>query len=117
MLFRSFALSRNLATVFPAAVFFGFGYGGTTTVFPAIVGDRFGREHVGAIVGLLFAGAGSSAAVGPFMAAWIFDRTGSYRWAFLLSALANAIGLALVGLLRSRPAPTPQPVSVVSLSA
>lgn len=99
--FVVFAASPNLVTVYPAAIAFGFGYGGTTTVFPALVGDRFGRAHAGAIVGLLFAGAGSTAAVGPFMAAWIFDRTGSYRIAFLLSALANAVGLALVVVLRA----------------
>ena len=99
--FLVFAVSPNLGTVYPAAALFGFGYGGTTTVFPAIVGDRFGRAHAGAIVGLLFAGAGSSAAVGPFMAAWIFDRTDSYRVAFLLSAAANGLGLALVAVLRA----------------
>ncbi len=109
--FLVFAVSHSLATLYPAAVAFGFGYGGTTTVFPAIVGDRFGRAHAGAIVGLLFAGAGSLAAVGPFMAAWIYDSTGSYRIAFLLSAAANAVGVALVFVLRAdsrrRAAPTP----------
>ena len=66
--FLVFAVSRNLATVYPAAVAFGIGYGGTTTVFPAIVGQRFGRAHAGAIVGLLFAGAGSLARVGELSA-------------------------------------------------
>ncbi len=99
--FVVFATSHSMATLFPAAAAFGFGYGGTTTVFPAIVGDRFGRAHAGAIVGLLFAGAGSLAAVGPFMAAWIYDSTGSYRPAFVLSAAANAVGLILVFVLRS----------------
>jgi MFS family permease len=99
--FGVFAVSRSLATVYPAAVLFGIGYGGTTTVFPAIVGERFGRAHAGAIVGLLFAGAGSLAAVGPFMAAWIYDSTGSYRIAFLLSAAVNLAGLVLVFVLRA----------------
>jgi MFS family permease len=99
--FLVFAASRDLATVYPAAVAYGVGYGGTTTVFPAIVGERFGRAHAGAIVGLLFAGAGSLAAVGPFMAAWIYDSTGSYRIAFLLSAVVNLAGLVLVFVLRA----------------
>ncbi|MDH4146302.1 MAG: MFS transporter [Acidimicrobiia bacterium] len=94
--FLVFAGTGRLAVLFPAAVAFGFGYGGTTTVFPAIVGDRFGRAHAGAIVGLVFAGSGSAAAVGPFVAAWIHDVTGSYRIAFLLSAAVNGLALLLV---------------------
>ena len=97
--FVAFALAHHLVVLFPAAIAFGFGYGGTTTVFPALVADRFGRAHAGAIVGIVFAGAGSVAAVGPFMAAWIYDRTGSYRTAFWLSALVNLAGAALVGRL------------------
>src|SRR5690606_9994590 len=96
--FLVFAVSDNLWTLYPAAAVFGFGYGGTTTVFPAIVADLFGRAHAGALTGLVFASAGSAAAVGPFVAAWIYDLTGSYRMAFLLSALVNGIGLALVGV-------------------
>jgi MFS family permease len=99
--FLVFAAGGTLAVVYPAAVAYGFGYGGTTTVFPAIVGNRFGRAHAGAIVGLLFAGAGSAAAVGPFAAAWIYDSTGSYRIAFLLSAAVNLIGVSLVVALRA----------------
>ena len=111
--FVVFAVSRSLAPVYPAAIAFGFGYGGTTTVFPAIVADRFGRAHAGAIVGLLFAGAGSMAAVGPFVAAWIYDSTGSYRVAFLLSAAVNLVGLALCALLR-KPKPVGGPVSALA---
>ena len=99
--FMAFAVAHHLWVLFPAAAAFGFGYGGTTTVFPALIGDRFGRAHAGAIVGVLFAGAGSVAAVGPFVAAWIYDRTGSYRSAFWLSALVNLVGVALVGRLWS----------------
>lgn len=109
--FGVFAISRSLWPVYPAAIAFGFGYGGTTTVFPAIVGDRFGRAHAGAIVGLLFAGAGSAAAVGPFMAAWIYDSTGSYRVAFVLSAAVNLVGLLLCGFLRK---PRPAPIHAVT---
>src|SRR5690606_1789936 len=94
-----FAVSDSPWTPYPAAAALGLGYGGTTTVFPAIVADLFGRAHAGALTGLVFASAGSAAAVGPFVAAWLYDLTGSYRVAFLLSALVNGIGLALVAVL------------------
>jgi MFS family permease len=98
--FLVFAVSDGLATLYPAAVAFGFGYGGTTTVFPAITADEFGRAHAGAITGLIFAGAGCAAAVGPFFAAWMYDLTGSYRSAFIVSAAVNALALLLVGVLK-----------------
>lgn len=75
---------------------FGFGYGGTTTLFPAIVGDYYGRETVGAIVGFVFAISGSSAAFGPWLAAYLYVHSGSYDWAFWIGAISNAIALLLV---------------------
>jgi MFS family permease len=86
--------------MYPAAVLFGATYGGSTTMFPAIVGDQFGRANAGAIVGAIFATAGSFAAVGPYVAAAIYDTTQSYRVAFLLCAVVNAFSLAMVSLLR-----------------
>ena len=97
--FALFALSEGPATLYPAALMFGFGYGGSTSLFPAVVGDQFGRAHVGALVGLIFGGAGSLAAVGPALAGYLYDVTGGYRGAFALAAGANGVSLALVVVL------------------
>jgi MFS family permease len=67
---------------------------------PGLVGDYFGRANAGSIVGWVFALAGSLAAVGPFVAGAIYDATGSYRTAFVLSGLANLLSLGFVALLR-----------------
>ncbi|NQV21058.1 MAG: MFS transporter [Rhodospirillales bacterium] len=75
---------------------FGFGYGGTTTLFPAIVGDYYGRESVGAIVGFVFAIAGSSAAFGPWLAAYLYTQSGNYDMAFWIGAVMNGLALVLV---------------------
>jgi len=75
---------------------FGFGYGGTTTLFPAIVGDYYGRDAVGTIVGFIFAISGSSAAFGPWLAAYQYTQTGSYDFAFWLGAIVNGIALLLI---------------------
>ena len=69
-----------------------------STLFPAIVGDFFGREQVGSLVGFLFALAGSMAAWGPLLAGAIYDATGVYTWAFLLSAASNGAALVLLAL-------------------
>jgi MFS family permease len=69
--------------------------------FPAIVGDFFGREYAGALTGMIFALGGPAVALGPVVAGWIYDRTGAYFVAFLLSALANAAALGILAFARA----------------
>jgi MFS family permease len=99
--FAGFAASNGPGLLYPSAVVFGASYGGATTLFPAITSDFFGRTYTGAIVGLVFAIAGSSAAVGPFVAGALYDATGSYRVAFVLSAACNLAAIGLVAVLRA----------------
>lgn len=98
--FLGFYYSTGLNWLYPSAVIFGFSYGGATALFPAITGDFFGRLSVGAIVGFIFGVAGSTAAFGPFIAGYIYDATGSYGAAFLLSAGFNLIGVFLLLFLK-----------------
>ena len=79
---------------------FGFSYGTISTLFAAIVGDFFGREQAGSLVGFLFALAGSTAAWGTLAAGAIYDATGSYRPAFLLAAALNVVAVALLAACR-----------------
>jgi len=94
--FLGFTFSTGLALLYPAAALFGFSYGGVTALFPALIGDFFGRIAVGAIVGFIFALAGSPAAFGPLIAGYIYDTTRSYSAAFELSAGLNLVALFLV---------------------
>jgi MFS transporter, OFA family, oxalate/formate antiporter len=98
--FIGFATAQGLWLLYPAAAVFGAGYGGSTAILPALVGDQFGRRSAGAIVGQIFAGAGAMAAIGPYVAAAIYDATSSYRVAFLLSGACNVVALVLASLLR-----------------
>jgi len=98
--FLGFTMSTGLSLLYPAAAVFGFSYGGVTALFPAILGDFFGRTSVGAIVGFIFALAGSPAAFGPLIAGYVYNVTGSYHIAFLLSAALNAAALLLLFLLK-----------------
>ena len=79
---------------------FGASYGGTTALFPAIIGDFFGRIAVGAIVGFIFGVAGSTAAFGPGVAGYLYDIYGNYEIAFVLSAGLNFLGVFLLFFLR-----------------
>ena len=98
--FLGFTAVRGLSSLYLVSVVFGFSYGAVSTLFPAIVGDFFGREQAGSLVGFLFALAGSMAAWGPLMAGAIYDATGFYTWAFFLSAASNGAALVLLALAR-----------------
>ncbi len=108
--FLGLAAANGLTLLYLSALAFGLSYGGAVAVFPALVGDYFGRAHAGSIVGRMFASAGATAAVGPYVAALIFDATGSYRMAFVVSAGLNGLAFLLatrlppVDVLRRKPA-------------
>lgn len=83
------------------AMIFGFSYGGVAAVFPAIVGDYFGRLKVASVIGAIFTIGGVSAAFGPLVGGYIYDLTQGYRLAFLMGGFTNL--LALILLLTSKP--------------
>ena len=102
--FLLFLSARSLGVLYLGAAAFGFFYGGMATLFPALIGDFFGRLHAGAIAGFLFAGAGMLGAWGPMIAGHLRDLTGSYRPAFICGALTSAIALILF-LMTPKPPP------------
>lgn len=61
------------------AVLLGIGYSVTASVMPAIASDRFSGPHFGAIVGMALMAGAIGSAIGPWLAGWLFDLTGSYR--------------------------------------
>ena len=88
--------------LFAAVAVYGFGHGGFFTVVSPTVAEFFGtRAHGATFGGILFFGT-LGAAVGPTMAGWLFDVTGSYAYAFTGLAVMGALGLLLVLSLPSR---------------
>ncbi len=82
--------------LFLFAATFGFSYGGISSIFPAVIGDYFGRIKAGSIIGTIFTIAGIASAIGPLVAGYIYDITHSYQLAFRLGAIANLLSLVLV---------------------
>ena len=97
--FVAFAVIETYWILLLSGLLYGCGYGGTTTMFPAVFSDRFGPAHVGAIVGIVFSVSGSFAAVGPYLASWVHEWTDSYQLAFVAGAGTNGIALVLVAVL------------------
>lgn len=82
--------------LFLFAAVFGFSYGAVSALFPAIIGDYFGRLQAASVIGAVFTIAGVSSAVGPLAAGYIYDLSRSYQPAFLLGALTNFLALILL---------------------
>ncbi len=90
--------SAGMLYVFAAA--FGLVYGGVITQLPLIVGELFGLHSVGAIVGLEMLGTSLGGALGPALGGYIFDMTGSYYFAFLVSTIGLLVAMVLILFLR-----------------
>ncbi len=73
------------------AVLLGVGYSVTASLTPAMVSDRFGGPHFGAIVGAGLMGAAAGSALGPWLAGRLYDASGSYTAAFLIAAACGAV--------------------------
>ncbi|MFC1491656.1 MFS transporter [Nitrospinota bacterium] len=70
------------------AVIFGFGSGGMTTCFSAMAADTFKGPSLATIMGILQVAYGLGGALGPPLAGYTFDVTGSYTAPFSLIVLA-----------------------------
>lgn len=66
----------------------GLGFGMRISLLTAIPADLFAGRHFGAILGFANGGGGLGGFIGPFLAGFLFDRTGDYEIAFTVSALA-----------------------------
>jgi len=81
------------------AAVFGFGYGGCAASESPLVAELFGLSSHGLIMGVIALGFTSGAAIGPFLAGYVFDFAGSYQGAFLACAVTAVVGLILTALL------------------
>ncbi len=82
------------------AVVFGFGYGGLAALMSPVPAELFGLRSLGVIVGVTMFSFTVGGAIGPVLAGSIFDITGSYQLAFLISTGVSIIGLILSLLLK-----------------
>ena len=86
------------------ACFFGLTWGARGPAITAKTADLFPGPNLGAILGVITIGTGLGAAGGSWMAGWLFDLTGSYRLAFILSILFYLCGSVAFWLVRRPPA-------------
>jgi MFS family permease len=82
--------------LFAVMAIYGFAHGGLFTIVAPTIAEFFGTRAVGAIFGAVVFFGTTGGAIGPILAGWIFDTTGSYAPAFMTLAVMAAIALALV---------------------
>jgi len=74
---------------------FGAGFAASDTVVAQVVPQVFGMRALGAIMGILTLGWRCGAALGPALAGFLYDLTGSYRIPFGLAPLGVLLSWAL----------------------
>ncbi|RJQ65186.1 MAG: MFS transporter [Desulfobacteraceae bacterium] len=93
--------AKSMSMVWVFLFLFGIGFGGNIPLMPAIRAEYFGRKALGKIQGFMNPVMMIAGATGPIFAGHIFDTTGSYRIAFLATALMTF--LAAVTIFFARP--------------
>src|SRR5262249_6439171 len=83
--------------------FFGLPWGADGPAIPAKTAFLFPGRQLGTILGVITIGSCIGSAAGSWAAGWIFDLSGSYRLAFLLSIAAYLCGCVAFWALRRPP--------------
>ena len=77
---------------------FGVGFAAADTMIVKVIPDVFGVRAIGAIMGMLTLGWRSGAALGPAVAGFLYDLTGSYTVPFGAAPLAVLVSWRLFAL-------------------
>jgi MFS family permease len=82
------------------AIVFGFGFGGTNPLRAAMIPHIFGMKAIGSILGFIAFSWAVGGAVGPFVAAYIFDISRSYTISFMSAGLLLIVAIAAISQLK-----------------
>jgi MFS family permease len=86
------AFARHYSLVYLFIALYGIGYGTTIPVMGSLRAEYFGRTALGKIQGFMSPIAMLAGATGPVVVGYIFDTTGSYKYAFSIVATCAIIG-------------------------
>ncbi|MFC2068744.1 MFS transporter [Chloroflexota bacterium] len=93
--------SSNLWILYVFSTVFGFAFGGIAPPLNALTADIFGMRNIGIIMAAINSSWGIGAAIGPVLAGYIFDISGSYLFAFLTVMVAALITVILTLFIRA----------------
>ncbi len=93
LLFFSYVTPALLAV---GTIVTGLCYGAGFTIFPLVTSDFYGLKNLGVNYGLLLTAWGCAGFLGPLVAGWAADATGSYFVAYIISGLLLFVALGIV---------------------
>ena len=102
-----FATYTTMPLMVVGTIVAGFSYGSLMSVYPSLTSDNWGMKSYGANYGALYTAWGVSGVVGPLIAGWVVDTTGTYDLAYTISAGLLVVALVLGFVLK--PVKTPPP--------
>ena len=97
-------LSRmnSLGMFYVFSSLFGMAYGANLVMIPRLTASIFGVKYIGSIYGSLSVADGIGFAIGPVLAGYLFDISGSYNEAFLITAVGVFLAVSLTFALRNK---------------
>jgi MFS family permease len=84
------------------AAMMGAAYGGWVAISPSVLAELFGTAGLGGMTGALYTAAGIGALLGPPLAGYVVDATGSYRPAIAGAMVLELAALAVILSLKAR---------------
>ena len=82
------------------AVILGTGIGGWMPTMSLLASSNFGLIAYGTIYGVIHTFQSMGAGVAPIISGYLFDRTGSYQWAFITTAVVIALSIPIILAIR-----------------
>jgi len=97
-------LSRmsSLGMFYVFSSLFGIAYGANLVMIPRLTAFIFGVKYIGSIYGSLSVADGIGFAIGPVLAGYLFDISGSYNDAFIITAVGVFMAVAFTIALRNK---------------
>lgn len=89
------SVGKEVWTLYLIIGIYGLTYTGVDVVFTPIVAELFGLSSLGVLLGIIGVGFTIGGAMGPFVAGYIFDASGSYQFAFVICALLAIMAAAV----------------------
>lgn len=87
--------SRDVWMFYVFSVIFGFGYGGMILLVTIVTAELYGLASLGMMLGIFAFYDTAGGVIGPPLAGSIFDATGSYSLAFLISVMLGVLAIIL----------------------
>jgi MFS family permease len=88
--------ARETWELFAVALAYGASYGGFVALMPALTADLFGPRRASAVIGVLYTSVGWGALVGPSLAGYAYDLSGSYVVPIATGGILDLLAAAAV---------------------